>query len=110
MIDIAQRVGFGVAMDTPKPTITIDVRDQKEKQVEHSNALLKKAGTVLRPGGSDYDGSISVHYYRRSTSNGEHVYEFYVQDILKGVNEGQASFGVDKLRERLMSRWGRNVN
>lgn len=72
---------------------------------DQSNMNLKIAGFNLKPLGFEYQGSASVHYYRKFGSDD---FTFIVQLIgFKDIEEGQADLGWKEMKKSLMKLFGR---
>lgn len=66
---------------------------------------LKMAGNGLTPWGFDYQGTASVHFFRK---NGETTFAFMPHILgMAALEEGQADAGLKELRRVMMAAFGR---
>ena len=91
-----------------KAKVTREDRPQSDPSVEESNHYLRKSGQSVRLAGSEYLGSVCVHYYRKPNTEHTHTFQFGVMASLKRVDEGNADVGLKELRKRMMQYYGRD--
>ena len=91
----------------PSSQITREEISKDESNVRSANDRLRICGKMLKPSGSDYMGSVALHYFERMDNAGKLTYHFAVMDLLGSIDETTASFGVKELTTRMMQHYGR---
>jgi hypothetical protein len=97
----------GYLMETMKQNRANIKRDEYKDHPLHDKAALNLtlAGTSLTPWGFEYQGSASVHYYKKS---GTHDFVFISHlSKLNNVPEAQSDVGLKELRRAMMAIYGR---
>ena len=70
-----------------------------------SRLNMKTAGMNLTPWGFEYEGSATIHYYKKPGTL-EYVFITHLSE-LHALPEGQADVGLKELRRALMALYGR---
>ena len=83
----------------------VEILKQGDERVERTNHWLRRAGEACTPAGYEYIGSAAVHYYKNRFQ--ERNFSTACQTLVSNVEEGFCDVGWKKLREALMSAFGR---
>lgn len=89
-----------------KADVTTEVRSITEGEGAHAREMVRKTGEMLRPAGTEYTGSVVVHYYRDIMSI-KPTYRNAIMTMLGTTPEGFADFGWKQLREAMRASFGR---
>jgi len=95
-------------MDPNKPTFESDDAeiDKDNPLAREANELLLKAGSRLKPLGTEYAGAFAVHFYQVMVGD-KRIFQMGIQTMVDNVGEGFCDHGLKKIRARLMDHYGR---
>jgi hypothetical protein len=77
-----------------------------EGEAAHAREMIRKTGEMVRPPGTEYAGSVVVHYYK-DTMSIKPTFRTQIFTMLGTVEEGFADYGWKQLREAMRAAYGR---
>lgn len=88
--------------------VTEEDRETNTEMGQHAKGLIRQAGVLYRPLGSEYLGSAVVHFYKNEPLPSHPTYFVLTHVTLDGaVSEHHANVGYQQLKSALMKSFGR---